>query len=215
MAVQRPVDPIAQKIVNLVGKIPYVGGLLAAAVMTAYQAGLSSLEDAAVDILTEQIGKLFAYLLRPLLSPLFKVVQGRVLQLVHYHCRMSYPDVCPKNADFRFAALPPKHQWLERALACSWRPDRLLKKLREEGTAARAEFFAWRRRMEGQAGNVAREVANQALSRYGFTLESWVAGLAGSPSAEALAQAELVKRELQRHLQQGKEGPLGRPRGLP
>jgi hypothetical protein len=189
--VRKLTDLIAKTLLQLVASIPFVGGTLARLASELYSWGMDKLEDVAFDLIRGLVERLLAKLARALIAPVFKLVQNKVLALVGGLCQVKHRDSCPK--ELKFAALPPKHQWIERALAC---PNQMpnWKKMEQEGAQARLDLYRRAREMERHARVYAKDLANRYFAAYGMTVDEWIAAVGTQPQTQTVAMAERIKK---------------------
>lgn len=188
--VRKLTDIIAKTLLQLVASIPFVGGTLARLASELYSWGMDKLEDTVYDLLKGLVERLLAKLTRALISPVFKLVQGKVLTIVSALCQVKHRDSCPK--ELKFAALPPKHQWIDRALAC---PNQMpnFKKMEQEGAQARLDLVRRARDLERHARVHAKNLANRYFASYGMTVDQWIAAVGAQPQTQTVAMAEKLK----------------------
>jgi hypothetical protein len=116
-------DPVAKSVISALAGIPFVGSALAALSQVAYSMAMDALENAAGDALLGVVERILSTLLRTVVTPVFKAVASKVLEMAAGACSAilgKNSAACTKKV--KFATLPPKGRWLERALACPGRP---------------------------------------------------------------------------------------------
>jgi hypothetical protein len=189
-------DPIAKAVVGSLAAIPFVGAGLAPLGQEAYSMALSALEDGAFGALRGIVERILAKLVRLVITPAFKAVQSKILELAYGVCARLFPTSCPRDGKLRFSALPPRDRWLERSLACPG-PPIFDEKLYRDALAAHAQILETARQMRGEVALLSRDLADRYLGRFGYDLSSWLAA-AGNPNPTVIAQATAMERKLRR-----------------
>jgi hypothetical protein len=195
--VRSVLDPIAKAVISTLAGIPFVGAGLAALGQVAYSLAMDALENAAFDALMGVVERILTKLLRPVITPVFKAVQGKVLQLAFAvgAAMDKFKEIVPKDGKLKFSALPPRDQWLNRALACGGR-EIFDDKLYRDAALAHAHILGRVKEMRQQAVALAHDLANRYLGRYGYTVESWVAAVGTHPTPATVARASEIERDL-------------------
>ena len=191
-------DPIAKSVISALAGIPFVGAGLAALGQVAYSMAMDALEGAASDALLGLVERILAKLLRGVVTPIFKAVASKVLEMAAGACTTlmgKNSAACPKK--LKFAALPPKDQWLERALACPGRPI-FDQRMRDDAVAAQHTIMRTAARMQRNVNVYVRDLADQYLARYGLTYDTWMAAVSQDATPQLVARAAKIREELQK-----------------
>jgi hypothetical protein len=194
-------DPIANSVVTALASIPYVGSTLSGLALNVYQRIMAYLRDTIIDKLVGLVERLVGKAIRGHIKGLFTRVSKKVLELVVGFCPRilskygDFQSACPKEV--QFAALPARDRWLERALACS--PRELIDdRIRENAVAARHQLLGIAARMRREVPQIARDLADGYLARFGYNHDTWMAAVAGTPPARLAVRAAAIKRALRR-----------------
>jgi hypothetical protein len=192
--------PIAAAVIGALGSIPFVGGALAPIGQVVYDLALNLLEDAAKRGLMSLIEKLLAQLLREALTPVFQALQKSALAGALQAFSNALGQACGGIVTgLKFSALPPRDQWLGRALACSARP--LPREwIHREAAVARARMLHLATGMRRQVASYARSLADRYLARYGLTYDGWMAAVGSNAQPVVLAHASKIRRGLEETL---------------
>jgi hypothetical protein len=193
--VRQLVEPIIEAVCNALGNIPYVGPTLSSLALKLAHLALDKLEEAAFDALWGLAERVLTKLVRSVISPIFKKSKGVILKLVMKTCKELFPDICPKKGTLEFAELPPKDRWIGRALACPGR-EILDRKVYEDAAVAELQMHGLAAEMRKEVATYAREIGNDYLARYGFTVDSWIAAVGRSPRSRTLARARAIDEGL-------------------
>jgi hypothetical protein len=188
--------PIAAGVIGALGSIPFVGGTLAPIGQVVYDLALNLLEDTAKRGLMSLIEKLLAQLLREALTPVFQALQKTVLAGAF----QAFSNVLGRASGglvtgLSLSALPPRDQWLDRALACS-APPLPRDWIAREAAVARARMLQLASGMRRQVAAYARSLADRSLARYGLTCDGWMAAVAADARPVVLARAQMIRQGL-------------------
>jgi hypothetical protein len=189
-------DPIAKSVISALAGIPFVGAGLAALGQVAYSLAMDALENAAGDALMGLVERILSKLLRGVITPVFKAVASKVLEIAAGACQAimgKHSDACPQKV--KFAALPPRDRWLERALACPGRPifDR---KLYRDAVLAERRIRSTAARMRRNVHVYARDLADRYLARFGLSYDRWMAIVGADATPRMVAQAGRIRDAL-------------------
>jgi hypothetical protein len=195
-------DPIAKSVISALAGIPFVGSALAALGQVAYSMAMDALENAAGDALLGVVERILSKLLRTVVTPVFKAVASKVLEMAAGACSAimgKNSAACPKKV--KFAALPTRDRWLERALACPGRPI-FDQRMREEAIAAERHIAATAARMQRSVHLYAKDIADRYLARYGLSYDTWMAAVAHGASPRLVARAARIEESLLRRAEE-------------
>jgi hypothetical protein len=201
--VREVLDPIASEIIGVVASIPFVGSVLATAAQILYSWAMNKLEELAFEKLMGLVERLIGKGLRAVMGPVLKVAQHKILERLYSTCNRLFPQACPKDGKFLFAALPAKHQWLNRALACPGRPL-LGPEVHARALAAKEELLQTGSRMRAEVALYGRDLADRLLANYGHNYSSWMAAVRRDPPHVLRAVAKRLQRSLRRAVARGR-----------
>jgi hypothetical protein len=187
---------VADPLIRVAAMIPLIGAGAAWAVKWAYNYAVTQLHDLCWEKVISLLELILSKTVRPVLSAIFNAVKGPILKMVQGICSLQYPEACPK-AGFRFAALPERSRWLDRALACRGRPL-IGRKDYRAAAQARVRMQSIFRDLERNASNYATDLAGKMLARVGFTFEGWMAAVRTWKRPALLARAAEIRGALQR-----------------
>jgi len=190
--------PIAAGVIGALASVPFVGGALAPIGQIVYDLSLNLLEEAALRGLFGLVERLLSQLLRAVLTPVFKVVQEKLLAGVFSEFSKVLGSVCSGVVrKLKFSALPPKDRWIERALACGARPVPL-DWIHRDAAVARAQMLHQARKMRRDVARFARTIADRYLARYGLSYDAWMAAVGRDARSVLVARATKISRDLSR-----------------
>jgi hypothetical protein len=191
-------SPIATAVIGALASVPFVGGALAPIGQVVYDMSLNALEEAGMRGLLGIVERMLAQLLRSALTPVFKVVQQKVLAGTFQEFTRVLGGSCGGAvAALKFSELPPKDRWLERALACSGRIVPM-DWIHRDAAIARATMLRNATEMKANVAHLARSIADRYLARYGLTYDSWMAAVGAGASPVLVAQAARLSKDLER-----------------
>jgi hypothetical protein len=194
--VRSVLDPIAQSVISALAGIPFVGGALAALGQVAYSLGMNYLEEAAFDALRGIVERILAKMVKTAVTPVFKVVQKKLLALVQAACASGpLRAACPAGGELKFAAMPARDRWLGRALACK-PPPVFDDRLRRDAVLARRRILGTAVEMRREVAAYARDLADRYLAQYGITYDGWMAAVAQGATPRLVARAGEISRGL-------------------
>ncbi len=196
------IDPIANAIISTVASVPFVGGALAAAAQVAYSFGMDALENAAFDALKGVVERILTKFIRPAVTPVFKTVMSKVLELAFAACNSQFKFACPKGG-FKLAALPQRDQWINRALACPGR-EIFDRSIYRNAAIARRHIEAVGEEMRRDVAVYSRDIADRYLASYGMDLNGWMAAVSQGAVPQVVAQAARIEKELTKKVEEMK-----------
>lgn len=190
-------DPIAQSVISALAGIPFVGAGLAALGQVAYSLAMNALEDAAVDLLKKAVEGLLAKGVRAVVGPLFSHVKSWIQEAASAACKNTKEAKLGNLGDLcapviRFAALSPRDQWIERAVAC--RPPAIIdERAKHEAVSARMRILRTASHMRREIAGLARDLADHYFARAGLSYDAWMAAV-GTGNVTRLAAARIGAR---------------------
>jgi hypothetical protein len=194
--VRTVLGPIAKAVVSALAGVPFIGAGLAPLGQIAYDMALNALEDAAFDLLMGVVERALAKLMGGVVTPVFKAVQRKIEAIVHSSFANVLGKICSEYVgELKFAALPPRDRWIERAYACKTRPlidDRVLR----DAEIARRQILRTAGEMRRGAAALAKGIANRYLARFGLTYDTWMASVAQGAAPQVVAQAKEITQSL-------------------
>jgi hypothetical protein len=193
--VRQILDPIAKSVISSLAGIPFVGAGLAALGQVAYSLALDALENLAFDGLFGIVERILAKGVRAVITPIFKAIQGKLLELAMNICSRISPEVCPRDGGLKFSALPPRDQWIERAMACQ-APPIFNEELMRDAALARREILETAAQMRVEVADYARDLADRYLARHGLSYDAWMAAVGGGLAPAVVARAGRIDRAL-------------------
>jgi hypothetical protein len=193
--VREVLGPIAKAVIGALGSIPFVGGALAPIGAVLYDLAMDKLEELIFSSFMGLVERFIGKTLRPIIAALFNMVKGKLLELVNSLCAKIAPGICPKEG-LKFAALPEKDRWIERALACN-RPPIIGPEEHRQSALAFQRIQSTSAEMQREVLVYTREIADEHLAKYGHTYNSWMAyAKSGIPSPMLAQQAADIRRGL-------------------
>jgi hypothetical protein len=189
---------VFKAILGVVASIPFVGGALSTALAVAFDFGMDALEQFAFEKLFELLKELFAKVVGATVQAGIEPLKKQLVKVLHSRCMARGPEICPPEAGkMQFAKLPPKYQWLERGMACKWKP-RFPDSMYDDALAARQNMIRIAERLKKNAVVYAKAFANRYLARYGLSYDTWMAAVGTESRSWVLAKKTEIEEQMKR-----------------